>query len=125
MKQLRIALLAAAILFAALAFGSPIYGTWTGERNAAPVSITFTRSENHTQGNLTFAGTNGAPAAIGDFHMVRKASSGVYPFTVSFVARDSSGKAARYEMEQTSPTEATLRNVDDSSAPVVKLTKAK
>ena len=126
MKILRMAVSTAAVLIAAAAFASPIFGTWTGEMNGKPISLTFTHSENRARGNLVFAGMNAAqPLPISDFHMVRKAESGLYPFTMAFRAADSAGKSVRYEIEQTSPTEATLRNIDEPSAPPVKLQKQK
>lgn len=126
MKSLRMAVGTAVLLIAVAALASPIFGTWTGEMNGKPISLTFTRTENQTRGNMVLAGMNAAqPLPISDFHMVRKATSGVYPFTVSFAASDSAGKTVHYQIEQTSPTEATLRNVDDPSAPAVKLQKQK
>lgn len=123
MQSARVWGLAFLMLLAGSAFASPIYGTWSGESNGQPVTLTFTRADNQTRGEI--ATTAAAARSISDFRMVRKASRGVYPFTVSFRAADASGNAVRYEIEQTSAGEATLRDVDHPDAPPVKLTKQK
>lgn len=106
---------------ATLATASPIYGTWTGEVNGKTLSMTFTRTVERTAAKMV---TSGREAAITGLQM-KKASTGLYPLTYSFrgASLDGSGNTVSYEMVQTSPTEATLRNLDQPDAAVVKLTK--
>lgn len=125
MKRVRMWGIAVALLIAAAAFASPIYGTWTGEIDGKPISLTFTRAQNQTQGNLVFTSQSQAGIPVADFRMVKKGTAGLYPLLFSFRTTGESGKSVRYEMEQTSATEATLRNVDDPGAPTVKLAKTK
>ena len=114
----------AAVLLAAAAWASPIYGTWKGEVSGKAITLNFVRSGNRTDATMQTAAAQ-KPAAIQNFKMAAQTPGSLYPLTFTFRAPavDGSGEMASYEMVQTSAGEATLRNLDKPEAPAVKLSK--
>jgi len=127
MKTHKIAITAAAILaMAVAAYASPIFGTWKGDLNGRPITVTVTYNNRHTD-----------VAFVSDGHNLNVTNAafpkGGPPMMLSFQAANQDGKAKlvstassdlSFELETADGRESVLRVIDQGKTiATVKMTK--
>ncbi len=127
MKTFRLAITIVAVLaLATAAYASPIFGTWKGELNGHPITVSVTYSDHQTGATMTSDGRNVAVSNAGF-------PKGVPPLTLQFQAANQEGKARlvstassdlSFELSTTDGRDGVLRVIDQGkTVATVKMTK--
>ena len=132
MKTHKIAITAVAVLVLAVAaYASPIFGTWKGELNGRPITVTVTYASGHADVAFTSDGRNVNVSHAGF-------PKGGPPMMLRFQAANQDGKMKlvstasndlNFELETTNGRESVLRVIDQgkivATAPMTKTEGAK
>ena len=127
MKNHKLAITVALVLvFAVAAYASPIFGTWKGELNGRPITVTVTYNNAHTDVAMA-AGSNTIAVSNANF------PKGGPPLLLHFQTANQSGQMKlvssasndlSYELQTSDGQEATLRVIDQGKTiATVKMTK--
>ena len=127
MKAQKIAVTVVAVMaMAVAAYASPIFGTWKGELNGRPISVTVTNNNRHADVVMT--------ADARDLVVSNAKFANAPPTLLRFQAANQDGKAKlvptagndlSFELETNDGRDGTLRVMDQGKTiATVKLTKA-
>lgn len=116
----------AVLACAVAAYASPIFGTWKGELNGHPITVSVTYSEHQASATMTSDGRNVAVSNAGF-------PKGVPPLTLQFQAANQEGKTRlvstassdlSFELSTTDGRDGLLRVMDQGKiVATVKMTK--
>jgi hypothetical protein len=116
----------ALLAFAVAAYASPIFGTWKGELNGRPITVTVTYTHGHT--GVAMA-SDGQALNVSDAHFPK----GGPPMSLRFAGANQQGKVKlvsttsnelSFELETTDGRESVLRIIDQGKTiATVKMTK--
>ena len=123
----RIAIAVVAFLaLAVAAYASPIFGTWKGDLNGRPITVTVTYTDRQT--NVAMS-SDGQTLSVSDAHFPKGGS----PMSLRFAAANQQGKIKlvstasnqlSFELETSDGRESVLRVIDQGkTVATVKMTK--
>lgn len=127
MKNTRFLFFLAIILTVSVAaLASPIFGTWKGELNGRPITISVTYVDRHTDVKMTSTGgdlaTSNASFPKGGPPMLLRFQSANQDGKMKLVS--TAGPELNYELETANGQEATLRVIDQGkTVATVRMTK--
>lgn len=127
MKTRRIAITVAALMaLAVAAYASPIFGTWKGELNGRPITVTVTYTNGHADVAMA---SEGQALSVSDAHFPK----GAPPMSLRFTGANQQGKVKlvstasndlSFELETSDGRESELRVIDQGrTIATVKMTK--
>jgi hypothetical protein len=112
------------VLLVATAYASPIFGTWKGELNGKPITITLNSTKSQFDGRFAVAETSPARITNARFSNEGKVVRFQVPNQNGGMKLVSSGpEQLTFELELTGTDQAVLHSVDEPNAPGIKMTR--